>query len=76
MRYQIFEMTFENRLVPDGWYTKTIANYTLDQDQFPDSYPSYSAAKEFLAQNLDSFKVKKITIFPVVEFDFEGVIKL
>jgi len=76
MRYQIFEMTFENRLVQDGWAIKTRVNYTLDQELFPDSYQSYSDAKEFIAQNPDSFKGKKITILPVVEFDFEGVIKL
>jgi len=74
MTYQIFEMIPNSRLETDGWYTKTVVSYTLEQCEYPDRY-SLSEAEAYIKQNTDKFKYKKITILPVLEIDYNGDIR-
>jgi len=74
MIYQIFEMIPNSRLEADGWDAKTVINYTLEQDAYPDRY-SLSEAEAYIEQNTDEFKYKKITILPVLEIDYNGNIR-
>jgi len=72
MTYQIFEMILDVKFEPDGYNTKTIFNYTLEQESYPDNYNSLSEAAEYIRQNTDEFKYKKITILPVFEIGHNG----
>ena len=65
-----------SRLAPDGYYTKTVTNYTLEQNsEYPDEYNSYSDAEEYIKQNAEDFKCQKIVILPVLEIGYNGDIR-
>ena len=76
MTYQIFEMILDvihnYKFEPDGYNTKTVFNYTLEQGSYPARYNSLSEAAEYIRQNADEFKFKKITILPVFEMGYNG----
>lgn len=75
MKYQIFELIPKSRLEPDGYYTKTLLNYTLEQDAYPDLYVSFDAAVSYIRENPDEFKSQKLTVLPILDVDYKGKIK-
>ena len=65
-------MILDIRFKPDGYDTKTVFNYTLEQGSYPARYDSFFEAAEHIRQNADKFKFKKITILPVFEIGYNG----
>ena len=59
-------MVPSSHLEQDGFYIKTVVNYTLEQCEYPDRYNSYDEAEEYIKQNIGEFEDKKITILPVL----------
>lgn len=72
MTYQIFDLIPDIRFEPNGYGTKTVINYTLEQCEYPDRYNSYDEAEEYIKQNVDDFKYQKIVILPVLEIGYNG----
>ena len=72
--YKIFELIGKDRLVPDGYYTKTVTTYKLEKVDlgFTDKYPSVESAMEVIRNKRLMLQVSQLVILPVVQLDYEG----
>ena len=72
MQYQIFEIIPKRRFERDGYDMKSINNYTLEQENYPEIFDTFEIAQSHIQLNSDMFKKQKVTILPVFDIDYEG----
>ena len=72
MKYQIFELIENRRLEPDGYRTKSVVNYTLEQDAYPSAFESVTEAEQHLRDHSKEHTRTTLVILPVYEIDYKG----
>ena len=76
MRYKIYELIGKGKLERDGYDTKTVTTYKLQEiDDNPfNGFANTDEAVEYIKSNSDMLKNSELTILPIIKINYDGEI--
>lgn len=76
MVYKIFELISKHKIEPDGYDTKTITTYKLNEEisysKLETTHTTIECAYAEIIKNKRFLKSKILTVLPIIEIDWDG----